>query len=81
MLSDFDLHTTHWDGPASAHGSSDGTDFNNGSSAPTGDAPSKRRKTDTGGSVSITSSGEAKGKGKARHSIASGVRNSRVGRS
>ncbi|KAF8600856.1 hypothetical protein BDV93DRAFT_510526 [Ceratobasidium sp. AG-I] len=77
MLSDFDLHTTHWDGVVSAHGLNDGADFNSSSSAPISDAPSKRRKTDTGGSLSITATSETKGKGKARQSIVSEVHNSR----
>lgn len=74
MLSDFDLHTTHWDGVACAHGSLNGANYeskpDNYSPATTADGPSKRRKTVAGGSVSITASSDAKDKGKARQSIA-----------
>lgn len=79
MLSDFDLHTTHFDGVARAHGSNNGADFesklDSHSHAATIDAQSKRRKTVTGGSVSITPSGDVKGK--TRQSILLGGRNSR----
>ncbi|KAF8600860.1 hypothetical protein BDV93DRAFT_256414 [Ceratobasidium sp. AG-I] len=64
MLSDFDLHTPRWGGAVSARGSNNERGFGKHSYIPTTDAPSKRRKTGTGGPVIITGLSDTERKGK-----------------